>query len=305
MEIDRNTIVGKWQEVPGLLGEWFVYDAGVIKGLCILGEDVEPCFEGASFFSINDESYQLFLKAISQYSSKIGGKQEMNFNVTGFDGKYLDYVTAINPDFNEQGNYTINQLPLYIEGNTLNSISFSANDSLLVNTYQIATDGSVNFDSIETIDYKKKLNDEKKSRCELNDKYEALVAEYNELKANFDRLNTESVNAADSFNKIIESKDVELTNKDNEIFSLKEQIANYEKEKKEALIQQFASRLPADVLSEIDPNKYTYDQLRAELSVVYTNFSFSNGDSQVRVPRQQHQENPNEKLASILKNYKK
>lgn len=62
MELDENTLKGKWSTNKSGIDFFIINDATFSK-LCILGEDVEPCFEGASVgapkvsknFSLNKE----------------------------------------------------------------------------------------------------------------------------------------------------------------------------------------------------------------------------------------------------------
>ena len=49
MELDPNTIQGEWTKLDKSGPEYFVIKEAVFSALCILGEDNEPCFEGAKF----------------------------------------------------------------------------------------------------------------------------------------------------------------------------------------------------------------------------------------------------------------
>lgn len=49
MELNPETSIGQWTEME--TGYWYVFTQAEFIGLCILGQDVEPCFEGAGFTS--------------------------------------------------------------------------------------------------------------------------------------------------------------------------------------------------------------------------------------------------------------
>ena len=49
MELNPETSVGQWTEMES--GFWYVFTQAEFVGLCILGQDIEPCFEGAGFTS--------------------------------------------------------------------------------------------------------------------------------------------------------------------------------------------------------------------------------------------------------------
>jgi len=46
MELDM--VKGDWSKTVNSGGEFFIINEAIISKLCILGEDYEPCFEGAS-----------------------------------------------------------------------------------------------------------------------------------------------------------------------------------------------------------------------------------------------------------------
>mgnify|MGYP006988850782 CR=1 FL=1 len=48
MELDTNSIDGHWAKDNNLGVEFFIINDAVFSKLCILGDDVEPCFEGSS-----------------------------------------------------------------------------------------------------------------------------------------------------------------------------------------------------------------------------------------------------------------
>ena len=47
MELDENTLQGFWSEDDNEGPCFFIINEAIISKLCILGEDVEPCFEGS------------------------------------------------------------------------------------------------------------------------------------------------------------------------------------------------------------------------------------------------------------------
>lgn len=71
MELDRFSMVGEWEVIDGAWASfeneadrYFNIREAYLTGLCILGEDVEPCFEGAGFkpsnysFSLNKNEFK-------------------------------------------------------------------------------------------------------------------------------------------------------------------------------------------------------------------------------------------------------
>lgn len=102
MELDRSTLVGEWTKLDGEWSkfdndehEYFIINDATFTALCILGEDVEPCFEGANITARNSKMvYSLSrddfkekmldfmedLKIALNYSSYKGGNEMENLN---------------------------------------------------------------------------------------------------------------------------------------------------------------------------------------------------------------------------------
>jgi hypothetical protein len=117
MELDQNIIDAHWANYDNGKGRFFIINEAIISKLCILGEDCEPCFEGASItpqevqFSFNDDfKEQMFAmmteiknlldkggeKVFTRYSVEIGDStwnalynyKETNLENYSIDGIY-------------------------------------------------------------------------------------------------------------------------------------------------------------------------------------------------------------------------
>ena len=97
MELDEKTLQGSWTTDFNSQMEFFIINDAIFSKLCILGEDVEPCFEGASVtapqVSSNFTKDGMFRKTLftmmqELYSMLEGGKEEMeemNVNTPAVD----------------------------------------------------------------------------------------------------------------------------------------------------------------------------------------------------------------------------
>ena len=47
MELNRKSIKGSWAKDINRNKKFFIINEALIEKLCILGQDIEPCFEGA------------------------------------------------------------------------------------------------------------------------------------------------------------------------------------------------------------------------------------------------------------------
>ena len=101
MEIYSETFKGKYQYINGK--KYFVFEDGCFLGLQILGDEVAPCFEGASFYSLSDELEQIF-KEVKEYSLRqkenTEGEQEMEKSLVfklSDNEKYNALMNLLNP----------------------------------------------------------------------------------------------------------------------------------------------------------------------------------------------------------------
>ena len=114
MELYRLTLKGDWKIVEGK--KTYVFTEGCFLGLQALGDDIEPCFEGASFYSHNDEESNI-IALLQKYEKRPdlfqcheqGGNDIMpsiTFKVS--DSQKFDFLfNLLNPNFNEAGGWTI------------------------------------------------------------------------------------------------------------------------------------------------------------------------------------------------------
>ena len=117
MELYRKTLKGAWQYVGGK--KYYVFSEGSFLGLQALGDDVEPCFEGAGFFSKNEQpedTEEGIIALLRQYEKRPdifqyreqGGNimPEVNFKIS--DGQKYEYLwSLLNPNYNEANDYAI------------------------------------------------------------------------------------------------------------------------------------------------------------------------------------------------------
>lgn len=85
MELDNETMKGSWTTDDNDFPEFFIINEALISKLCILGEDVEPCFEGASIkgdfsFSLDNEFKQQVFSMMQELKEVLnkGGITNMN-----------------------------------------------------------------------------------------------------------------------------------------------------------------------------------------------------------------------------------
>ena len=85
MELDESTLQGHW-EVNSKGMDFFIINDAIFSKLCILGDDIEPCFEGssvtapnvsASFTKVDTDFRQTLFTMMQELQTALGGGQQM------------------------------------------------------------------------------------------------------------------------------------------------------------------------------------------------------------------------------------
>ena len=119
MELYKETLKGEWQYINGKKA--YVFTDGCFLGLQALGDEVEPCFEGASFYTNNEgdnkgaESNIIALlekyekrPELFQYHEQGGNDIMPSITFKISDNQKFDFLfSLLNPNFNEEGGWVI------------------------------------------------------------------------------------------------------------------------------------------------------------------------------------------------------
>ena len=120
MELFRDTLKGDWKIMDGK--KTYVFTDGCFLGLQTLGDDIEPCFEGASFYNLDSEGNSAcdtesnIIALLEKYEKKIdlfqnheqGGNEMPSINFKISDGQKYDFLfRLLNPNFNEEGGWAM------------------------------------------------------------------------------------------------------------------------------------------------------------------------------------------------------
>ena len=242
MELDNDSLDGKWSTDSSTGMDFFIVNDATFSKLCILGDDVEPCFEGSSItspattFSKVDNSFKHTLFSMME---------DLKFALKGGNEQVTQEATTVeqpienNPENLDSSNESVvNENDTSIEEPVTESVEspeteFESQDE----KDKDEQDKDDNKDSDSEYSCNGKDDEDKK-------KYSLLEAEYNELKTKFD---------------LLQAKCEEL----------EKVTTSYEREKKEELISKFYmldDEDKKDVKDNID--KYSLDDIESKLSVI-------------------------------------
>lgn len=174
MELDEKTLKANWASLDNSNEEFFIINEAIISKLCILGEDVEPCFEGASITKVQfsfDEGFktQLFsmMNQMKQILKNEGGAPV--FNVKVGDSLWTSLYNHVGENYNiseikeEKGQvFAIlqnNQDNKYYRLDIqMNDNEFSAGEYVELTDYTAPAEAQFSLEDVET--FKKKKNEE-------------------------------------------------------------------------------------------------------------------------------------------------
>ena len=272
MELDEKTLKGHWSTDNNRGIDFFIINDAIFSKLCILGEDVEPCFEGAavsapkvsSHFTMDDD----FKNTLS---SMIKELKELTFSLQNKGGSSMDGVentTVVEEQVTEEAPVTENF-----------SVEEDKNGSEAIVENQNITEEFEKKDDEEDTEEKKEDNaDSKTEDGEEDDAKE----EDDEKKPNKNHsLEEEFALIKEELEELKNS--YSLLQKENEALVAFKNKA--EDEKKDALINSFYMLSDEDKKEVIEnKSKYSLDDIEAKLSVICVRkkVSFAKEDEEVK-----------------------
>lgn len=266
MELDEQTLDGRWSTNNNTGMDFFIINDAIFSKLCILGEDVEPCFEGSSItapevskkFTKMDEDFKKTLFVMMQdlkHALKGGYKMELeDKNVeTEVTTAIEEEVTSGEEEVVEASETVTEETAIEEEVVTEDSISTEDTDISIDATepsqeeYTAAKDDkeeSDNKDDKDSAEDTKEGNDSKEDEDKKEKDYSLLKEELETLKTSY----------------------AEMEAKYQELVTFKEAVDN---EKKDALINSFYMLSNEDKKDVIEnKSKYSLEDIEAKLSVI-------------------------------------
>ena len=250
MEIDEKTLKGKWATDYKNNMEFFIINDAIFSKLCILGEDIEPCFQGAAItapeVSTSFTLDQNFKATLFNMMNEL--KQVLKGGYMAEDNKKIE--TEFSENSNDKTEEVISEKTDFnLEGASSENTSEQSDDSN-------ANDASVHFAKDDK--EKKDQEEDKKKEEDSSEEDDKDDDDDEDTKKKYDLLSEEYSNLQQKYAAL------EKENKE-----LKEFKLNVENEKKDALISEFFMLSDEDKKDVIE-NKanYTLDEIKSKLAVI-------------------------------------
>lgn len=273
MELDSESLEGHWSTNSNTGMDFFIINDAIFSKLCILGEDVEPCFEGSSItapevsktFTKMDDNFKKTLYTMMQdLKFALEGGQRMNIdeaNTVVQETEVVETETAVEVETEEVEETAVEETESVVEETEeLNSEEEMDNEEQSVLE---ENDNSIEVPSEQEAFAKKEDEDEDDKDSDSEDKEESDEdnsedEEEDKKKKDYSLLETEYSNLQAAYS--------DLETKYQALVEFKNQIDN---EKKDALINSFymlSDEDKADVIA--NKSSYSLDEIESKLSVI-------------------------------------
>ena len=269
MELDSSSLQGHWATDNNLGVDFFIINDATFSKLCILGDNVEPCYEGASVtspevsknFSKDTDFQQTLFSMMNDLQTALNSKGGLNMSENELINESAETVeeqTELEPEFTEApADETAEELaPADEEFVETESVDDTDAADEFVDKKKEEEDDSDDKDEEESDEPADEDDDDEKKPANQHslEEFEALQAELDSLRA--------------------------------EVEELREFKLNVENQQKDALIASY-HMLSDEDKAEIIAHKseFSLDEIKAKLAVIYVeknvNFDMIDGQEEV------------------------
>lgn len=250
MELQNDdSLKGHWAADDNNI-EYFIINDAIISKLCILGDDVEPCFEGAAVtapdisnnFTLDNKNFMQtvfsMMKDLKSICEKGDNMAEEKKTFTEGEQKQDNSVKT--PEVENQSN---------TEGQNETFADKKNEDKQKAENDDTSSTSTTEEDKVKNDDTSSTTEEDKKKPATKNSLH--TDEEYAELETKFTALQTDYNNVKSQLDSLVEFKN------------------QVEDEKKDALIAKFYMLSDEDKKDVIDHKRdYTLDQIEAKLAVI-------------------------------------
>lgn len=255
MELDNETLDGKWSQDLKTGLEFFIINDAIFSKLCILGENIEPCFEGSSItkpevsktFSKIDDNFKITLFTMMQdlKFALQGGQTMADIKNTATTTEQETQITTPAKEFSatqgkdEQNINNKNQK--FTEGSSTESTV--ANAETETSKFKKEDDEEKKKESSDNKEENKDSNDENEDK-DKDKKYTLLEEKFASLEQKYSAMERD-------YQALVQFKN------------------DIDNEKKDALIKTFYMLSDEDKKDVIENKaKYSLEEIEAKLSVI-------------------------------------
>ena len=293
MELDEDSLDGHWSTNNKTGMDFFIINDAIFSKLCILGDDVEPCFEGASvtkpevsktFTKVDDTFKKTLYTMMQELKFALEGGQD-NMDIDNKDAvaeEELKDTPAVEEQEVKEESAAAEEVQDSTEAQSDAESEFKCQSDKKTKTKCESEDDKKDDDS----DKKDNGEDDKKEDKEDDDKKvkskNSLEKDYEELKSKFEKLEEDYKVLVKFKEEIDNEKKDELINSfymlsDEDKAEVRENKSKYSLEDIEAKLSVICVRKKVNF--DLDDSSKNEEETEEDEKEVTTTFSLNNGTS--------------------------
>lgn len=315
MELDPRTLEGDWVDTTE--GKYFEFTRASFLGLQILGDDTEPCFEGASFFEANLTNEERD-KAIAYYAifSQLNATKQLGGIMDKVMQEMLEAIQAQSKEQDDEKVINFTNTPDSHSTNTVEVEVEVEHGQDGAEADEPHTEVAEEFNPDQSEEEVKEKVEEENGEDSASDLPEDSVNSFDDSSAaETDESDKEEANEENFSQKIVELEQELATYRRSiadiqaEVKALREYKATVEKEQKQELVNEYqtnynlSDEMIKPVVDNLD-NLKAIEDVRRELAVIaLENISSFSQDSNIYIPNNGTPDGKSD-IANILDQYK-
>jgi len=259
MELDSETLDGHWSTDTKTGMDFFIINDAIFSKLCILGDDVEPCFEGAkvtapdistSFSKVDDGFKKTLYSMMQELKFALEGGKDMNNDNPEIVNEVLE-----NNDSVEVAEEKTEETPVLVEEENKEIIEENTEEN---NEENQNSEVELPEDSFTKEEDKEEEDDSKQNDAQDEEKEEDEDDEDKKKEYSVEELETELSELQEKYSAL--EKDYQA------LVEFKKEIDD---EKKDALINSFYMLSDEDKQEVVEnKEKYSLEDIEAKLSII-------------------------------------
>lgn len=287
MELDINSIQGDWAEFEG--EPYFVYTAGDMLGLCVIGAH-EPCFSVSSFFAKDDDKYESQYEKFSSLLFALRARvEEAEQTTKGGEHPMEDVENIVETE------PAVEHEPDIVAESQPEPVNFEAAEK--VTTEEIEVEETTTETVVE--------EETTEENTEVETVSEEPVVDWQAQCATFSAQITELQNTNAELTQTIEQLQAANTELQQQLSVYAAQAQAAENQRKNALLDKYAVLLTdVDAFNSIkdSADKCSYNELESKLAITFANQQMAVDKHEEKIPLP---EVPESRFALLMKKYRK
>ncbi len=276
MELDSSSLQGHWATDNNLGVDFFIINDATFSKLCILGDNVEPCYEGASVtspevsknFSKDTDFQQTLFSMMNDLQTALNSKGGLNMSENELINESVETVETAETPVTENEEFAVT------EEETV--------EEMVDTDYTETVEETVEETVDEFVDKKKDESDDKDDDESEEDDNDSDDADDVDDEDDDDKKKPSNQHSLEEFEAL--QAEVESLRAENE--ELRNFKLNVENQQKDALIASYHMLSDEDKAEVIaHKSEFSLDEIKAKLAVIYVeknvNFDMIDGQEEV------------------------